>query len=104
MSGIEQTPGIATFLFSRFKAVEYFAEWALMPTNLAFQRIHTGVFDPTVIGDKSKWYAHTLECIRFQVWDDQSTLGTALMKMREQQDQLATGTFKNGDWNIQDKL
>merc|ERR1719334_2363588 len=34
------------------QAVEYFAEWSLSPTNSAFQRVHTGVFDPFLIGDK----------------------------------------------------
>jgi hypothetical protein len=34
--------------------VEFYAEWSLMPSNLAYQRIHTGLFDPTIIGDKFK--------------------------------------------------
>ena len=36
------------------QAVEFYAEWSLMPTNLAYQRIHTGLADPTIIGDKFK--------------------------------------------------
>ena len=45
---------------------------------MAFLRVNTGVFDPTLIGDKSKWYAHTLEPIGFRVWQDGSSLGSTL--------------------------
>ena len=41
------------------QAVEFYAEWTLMPSNLAYQRIHTGLADPTVIGDKFKVTART---------------------------------------------
>ena len=37
------------------QAVEFYGEWLLVPSNLAYQRIHTGLADPTVIGDKFKW-------------------------------------------------
>ena len=40
--------GRTVLFFSQ--AVEYFAEWSLSPTNSAFQRVHTGVFDPSLIG------------------------------------------------------
>ena len=39
------------------QAVEFYGEWLLVPSNLAYQRIHTGLADPTVIGDKFKWCA-----------------------------------------------
>lgn len=51
------------------QAVEYMAEWALCPDNVAFQRIQTGVYDPAIIGDKPKWYGNQLEPIRYQIWD-----------------------------------
>lgn len=51
------------------QAVEYMAEWALCPDNVAFQRIQTGVYDPSIIGDKPKWYGNQLEPLRYQIWD-----------------------------------
>ncbi|XP_065577246.1 MAP kinase-activating death domain protein-like isoform X2 [Artemia franciscana] len=54
----------------RTQAIEYFSEWSLVPTNLAFLRVQTGVFDPLIIGDKPKWYAHNLEPILLNIWDD----------------------------------
>ena len=67
------------------QAVEFLAEWSLTPSNVAFLRVHTGVFDPTLIGDKPKWYAHTLEPIRFTVWDQSSSLNGALRSLRQQE-------------------
>nr|CAD7203497.1 unnamed protein product [Timema douglasi] len=67
------------------QAVEFLAEWSLTPSNVAFLRVHTGVFDPTLIGDKSKWYAHTLEPIRFIVWDESSSLSGALRSLKQQE-------------------
>ena len=43
--------GSETPLWVWFQAVEYLAEWALSPTNAAFLRVQTGVFDPTQIGE-----------------------------------------------------
>ena len=71
------------------QAVEFFAEWLLVPSNLAYQRIHTGLVDPTVIGDKFKWYAHSLDPVSFIVWDNLSSLNTALKCLAET-DILAT--------------
>ncbi|XP_069988793.1 MAP kinase-activating death domain protein isoform X4 [Penaeus vannamei] len=65
-------------LFARTQAVEFLAEWALTPSNMAFLRVNTGVCDPALIGDKSKWYAHTLEPMTFKVWQEGSSLGTTL--------------------------
>ncbi|XP_078583791.1 MAP kinase-activating death domain protein-like isoform X21 [Branchiostoma floridae x Branchiostoma japonicum] len=81
---------LATFLKSRGKqtdfikrlastqAVEYFGEWCLAPTNTTFQRIQNTVHDPVLIGDKPKWYAHQLAAVQFNVYDDNSTLASAL--------------------------
>ncbi|XP_075281934.1 MAP kinase-activating death domain protein isoform X25 [Opisthocomus hoazin] len=63
---------------SRTQAVEYFGEWSLNPTNYAFQRIHNNMFDPALIGDKPKWYAHQLQPIHYRVYDSNSQLGEAL--------------------------
>lgn len=62
--------------------MEFLAEWSLTPTNVAFLRVQTGVLDPTQIGDKPKWYVHTLEPIRFAVWDDGSSLNGALRALQ----------------------
>ncbi|XP_075401876.1 MAP kinase-activating death domain protein isoform X27 [Tenrec ecaudatus] len=63
---------------ARTQAVEYFGEWILNPTNYAFQRIHNSLFDPALIGDKPKWYAHQLQPINYRVYDSSSQLAEAL--------------------------
>ncbi|XP_073764776.1 MAP kinase-activating death domain protein isoform X11 [Danio rerio] len=63
---------------SHTQAVEYYGEWALNPTNLAFQRIHNNVYDPSLIGDKPKWYAHQLQPVFYRVYDGNSHLAEAL--------------------------
>ncbi|XP_049779283.1 MAP kinase-activating death domain protein [Schistocerca cancellata] len=86
-SFLRSRPRTTHFLnrFARTQAVEFLAEWSLTPSNVAFLRVHTGVFDPTLIGDKSKWYAHTLEPIYFSVWDESSSLSGALRSLRQQE-------------------
>ncbi|CAG9838073.1 unnamed protein product [Diabrotica balteata] len=83
-SFLRSRPRASNFLnkFARTQAVEFLAEWSLTPTNVAFQRVQTGVLDPSLIGDKSKWYLHTLEPIKFVVWDDGSSLNGALRSMQ----------------------
>ena len=83
MSRLAQTQVLEVHTPPLFQAVEFYAEWTLLPSNLAYQRIHTGVSDPTVIGDKFKWYAHNLEPVSFVVWDNLSSLNTALKCLRE---------------------
>ncbi|XP_003497362.1 MAP kinase-activating death domain protein isoform X33 [Cricetulus griseus] len=63
---------------ARTQAVEYFGEWILNPSNYAFQRIHNNMFDPALIGDKPKWYAHQLQPIHYRVYDGSSQLAEAL--------------------------
>uniref|UniRef100_A0AAQ6AJ91 MAP kinase-activating death domain protein n=1 Tax=Amphiprion ocellaris TaxID=80972 RepID=A0AAQ6AJ91_AMPOC len=63
---------------SHTQAVEFYGEWALNPTNLAFQRIHNNVFDPSLIGDKPKWYAHQLQPVLYRVYDGSSQLVEAM--------------------------
>ncbi|GIZ05296.1 MAP kinase-activating death domain protein [Caerostris extrusa] len=79
-SFIHSRPKFSYFLskFVRTQAVEFFAEWCLSPTNVAFLRVHTGVFDPTVVGDKAKWFSHQLEPLHFKVWSDGSHLVNSL--------------------------
>uniref|UniRef100_A0A8C5BIK0 MAP kinase-activating death domain protein n=1 Tax=Gadus morhua TaxID=8049 RepID=A0A8C5BIK0_GADMO len=63
---------------SHTQAVEFYGEWALNPGNLAYQRIHNNVYDPSLIGDKPKWYAHQLQSVLYRVFDSSSQLVEAL--------------------------
>lgn len=67
-------PSLFTCQLSRTQAVDYFAEWALTPSNVVFQRIQTGVNDPSMIGDKLKWFANTLEPVVFTVWQENCSI------------------------------
>ena len=57
---------------------------------MAFLRVQTGVFDPAVVGDKSKWYSQQYEPLSFPVWDEASSLDGALRALGKH-DQIATG-------------
>ncbi|XP_015787320.1 MAP kinase-activating death domain protein isoform X2 [Tetranychus urticae] len=99
-SFLQSRPKTSVFLqkFVRTQAVEYFAEWALSPSNVAFLRVHTGVFDPSIVGDKAKWYSHQLDPIVFKCWSDPKTplfyafRRDSLTKGRETTSQLTQGT------------
>ncbi|XP_043266245.1 MAP kinase-activating death domain protein isoform X8 [Colletes gigas] len=88
-SFLRSRPRASHFLskFARTQAVEFLAEWSLTPSNVAFLRVQTGVFDPAQIGDKPKWYASDLKPISFPVWDSGSSLANALKAMREHESQ-----------------
>jgi len=88
-SFLRSRPRASAFLnrFARTQAVEFLAEWSLTPTNLAFLRVQTGMFDPSQVGDKSKWFAHTLSPLRFSVWDDGSSLNGALRSLKQHENQ-----------------
>lgn len=88
-SFLRSRPRASNFLnkFARTQAVEFLAEWSLTPTNVAFLRVQTGLSDPTQIGDKSKWFAHTLSPIRFHVWDDNSSMNSILRSMQHTENQ-----------------
>ncbi|XP_050410636.1 MAP kinase-activating death domain protein isoform X2 [Patella vulgata] len=68
---------------ARTQAVEYYAEWSLCPQNLVYLRVQTGVYDPSLIGDKPKWYAHQLQSVEFHVYDPNSSLGAALTSVSD---------------------
>ena len=88
-SFLRSRPRASLFLnrFARTQAVEFLAEWSLTPTNLAFLRVQTGMLDPTQVGDKSKWFAHSLTPIRFSVWDDGSSMNGALRSLKQLENQ-----------------
>lgn len=99
-SFLRSRPRASNFLnrFARTQAVEFFAEWYLTPTNVAFLRVQTGLLDPTQIGDKGKWFAHTLTPIKFAVWDDNSSISTALksIQLLESQQTDESGSDSEG--------
>ncbi|KAK7473534.1 hypothetical protein BaRGS_00035195, partial [Batillaria attramentaria] len=72
-----------TARLARTQAVEYFAEWSLCPTNLVYQRVQTAVYDPSLIGDKPKWYAQHLQAVEFHVYDNASSLAAAVTSVSE---------------------
>nr|XP_014294410.1 MAP kinase-activating death domain protein isoform X5 [Halyomorpha halys] len=86
-SFLRSRPRVTPFLqrFARTQAVEFLAEWSLTPSNVAFLRVHTGVCDPSQIGDKAKWFDHTLDPVPFSVWNEDSSLATALNYLPQQE-------------------
>ncbi|XP_070200468.1 MAP kinase-activating death domain protein-like isoform X4 [Littorina saxatilis] len=72
-----------TARLARTQAVEYFGEWSLCPDNLVYQRVQTGVYDPSLIGDKPKWYAQHLQPVEFHVYDNASSLAAAITSVSE---------------------
>ena len=71
-------------------------EWALSPTNVAFLRVQTGVFDPLLVGDKAKWFSNALQKIDFRVYDEAaSTLGAAVSTYlnKKEEDDNPTGMY-----------
>uniref|UniRef100_A0A3Q2Q1F0 MAP kinase-activating death domain protein n=1 Tax=Fundulus heteroclitus TaxID=8078 RepID=A0A3Q2Q1F0_FUNHE len=82
---------------SHTQAVEFYGEWALNPTNLAFQRIHNNVYDPSLIGDKSKWYAHQLQPVTYRVYDGSSLLVEAMAGPLEDEGNESDPTDRLGD-------
>uniref|UniRef100_A0A146KS47 MAP kinase-activating death domain protein n=1 Tax=Lygus hesperus TaxID=30085 RepID=A0A146KS47_LYGHE len=101
-SFLRSRPRISPFLqkFARTQAVEFLAEWSLTPSNVAFLRVHTGVCDPQQIGDKVKWFNDNLDPIVFRVWDDNSSLATALNQLPQpEQPTDESGSDSEGENN-----
>ncbi|UXI19558.1 hypothetical protein NH340_JMT05501 [Sarcoptes scabiei] len=75
-SFLHSRPKSSVFLtkFVQTQAVEFFAEWSLCPDNVAFIRVQNGVYDPSIIGDKPKWYSHQLDTIHFRAWSSGTRL------------------------------
>lgn len=91
-SFLRSRPRAGPFLqkFARTQAVEFLAEWSLAPTNVAFLRVQTGVFDPAIIGDKPKWYSQHYEPLEFAVWDSEASSMEAALRAMGKQEQTAT--------------
>ncbi|KXJ17582.1 MAP kinase-activating death domain protein [Exaiptasia diaphana] len=73
---LKSRPNLSDFVLalSETQAVEYFGEWFVSPSNTAFQKIQKGIQDPSVIGDKPKWYFNDVETVFYQVYDVESKL------------------------------
>ena len=69
---------------AKTQAVEFLAEWSLCPSNVAYLRIQTGIFDPSLIGDKPKWYCRYLSPIQFKTYEDKSTLAAAIQFLNQE--------------------
>ncbi|MFT7814513.1 MAP kinase-activating death domain protein-like [Arapaima gigas] len=82
---------------SHTQAVEYFGEWSLSPTNQAFQRIHNNVFDPSLVGDKPKWYAHQLQPVFYRVYDASSRLAQAINEPLGMDDEKEADSDRSDD-------
>nr|VZI02556.1 unnamed protein product [Spirometra erinaceieuropaei] len=71
ISFIRSRPSLSQFTqrLAKTQAVEYLAEWCLYPENEVFQRIHAGIVDPVLIGDKPKWFRNSLVKIDFSAFE-----------------------------------
>ncbi len=79
---------------AKTQAIEYLAEWSLYPTNVSYLRIQTGVFDPSLIGDKPKWYCRHLNPIQFKTYNENTTLSSAIAEYNLNK-QAGLGTTHN---------
>ncbi|XP_038049379.1 MAP kinase-activating death domain protein-like isoform X3 [Patiria miniata] len=79
------------------QAVEFFGEYCLNPTNVTFLRIHTGVYDPQLIGDKAKWFLEQLQPINFKVQFDNCTLGIPVNSGTEAWSDSSNPTDESGE-------
>ncbi|CAF3868387.1 unnamed protein product [Adineta steineri] len=98
-SFIRSRPVKSAFIvrLAKTQAVEFFAEWSLCPENVTFLRIQTGIYDPALIGDKPKWYSRSLTAISFNIIDENSTLGQAVMSLKaKSNDTEQTPTDESG--------
>lgn len=98
-SFLRSRPRATNFLsrFARTQAVEFLAEWSLTPSNVAFLRVQTGILDPSIIGDKFKWFSHTLSPIRFTVWDENSSMNGALKALQQMETQPTDESGSDSD-------
>ena len=76
------SPFMSAFVVTQ--AVECFAEWSLLPSNLAFKNVMEGVYDPIQVGDKAKWFAHHLLVHEHKLWEEGDKLEELLLKMEVQ--------------------
>ncbi|GFN96271.1 MAP kinase-activating death domain protein, partial [Plakobranchus ocellatus] len=80
-----------TAKLARTQAVEYLSEWSLCPTNVVYQRVQTKMYDPSLIGDKPKWFAQQLQLVDFHAYDQNSSLGAAVQSVVSAAQERAAG-------------
>ncbi|VDK40467.1 unnamed protein product [Taenia asiatica] len=68
-------PSPFTIVLAKTQAVEYFAEWALMPDNLVYQKVDDESLYLVEIGDKDKWFSDRLYTIPFHLWTERFDQG-----------------------------
>ncbi|KAL5113019.1 MAP kinase-activating death domain protein [Taenia crassiceps] len=68
-------PSPFTIVLAKTQAVEYFAEWALMPDNLVYQKVDDESLCLVEIGDKVKWFSDRLCTIPFHLWTERFDRG-----------------------------
>lgn len=57
------------------QAVEYLAEWFLLPDNEAYLRVGNDPLRPRDIGDKARWFSDGLTTVPFQLWTERFERG-----------------------------
>ncbi|VDM36133.1 unnamed protein product [Hydatigera taeniaeformis] len=68
-------PSPFTVVLAKTQAVEYFAEWTLMPDNLVYRRVDEESLCLGEIGDKEKWFSDTLHPVPFHLWTERFDQG-----------------------------
>ncbi|CDS35809.1 MAP kinase activating death domain DENN [Echinococcus multilocularis] len=68
-------PSPFTVVLAKTQAVEYFAEWILIPDNLVYQKLDDESLLLVEIGDKDKWFSDTLYTIPFHLWTERFDRG-----------------------------
>ncbi|KAL5969404.1 MAP kinase-activating death domain protein, partial [Taenia solium] len=68
-------PSPFTIVLAKTQAVEYFAEWALLPDNLVYQKVDDESLYLVEIGDKDKWFSDRLYTIPFHLWTERFDQG-----------------------------
>ncbi len=64
---------------------------------MTFLRIHTGMYDPQLIGDKGKWYSEQLQPIQFKVFFENCTLSAALENAKDIGSDSSNPTDESGE-------
>ena len=100
-SFIRSRPTKSNFIIrlAKTQAVEFLAEWSLSPSNVAYLRIQTGMFDPSLIGDKAKWYCRYLQPVQFKTYEEKSTLAAAIQFLANENARLRALGPNNSDQN-----
>ncbi|RMZ99493.1 MAP kinase-activating death domain [Brachionus plicatilis] len=102
-SFIRSRPVKSSFIIklAKTQAVEFLAEWSLCPSNVAYLRIQTGIYDPSLIGDKPKWYCRYLTPIQFKTYEEKSTLAAAIQYLNQENTKSRSQSEEETDENVE---